>query len=112
MEMEEVSSSSANAAEIPSVPVQRGRSKAMYQFTQQNLPACKPVLTPTWVVTICFAVGTIFIPIGLFSLQVSQSVLEIVDRYDVECVPLSFRSNKLEYIKDSSIPKNCSRYLQ
>ncbi|XP_022885521.1 putative ALA-interacting subunit 2 isoform X3 [Olea europaea var. sylvestris] len=117
MEMEEVSSSSANAAEIPSVPVQRGRSKAMYQFTQQNLPACKPVLTPTWVittmvVTICFAVGTIFIPIGLFSLQVSQSALEIVDRYDVECVPPSFRSNKLEYIKDSSIPKNCSRYLQ
>ncbi|XP_022885522.1 putative ALA-interacting subunit 2 isoform X4 [Olea europaea var. sylvestris] len=87
MEMEEVSSSSANAAEIPSVPVQRGRSKAMYQFTQQNLPACKPVLTPTW-------------------------ALEIVDRYDVECVPPSFRSNKLEYIKDSSIPKNCSRYLQ
>ncbi|KAL0328982.1 UNVERIFIED_CONTAM: putative ALA-interacting subunit [Sesamum calycinum] len=59
----------------------------IYQFTQQNLPACKPVLSPVWVV-------------------------QIVYRYDVECVPALYRSNKLAYIKDNSIPKNCSKSLK
>jgi hypothetical protein len=35
-----------------------------------------------------------------------------VDRYDIECVPDAFKSDKLGYIKDSSIPKNCSRFLK
>ncbi|PPD74905.1 hypothetical protein GOBAR_DD28163 [Gossypium barbadense] len=56
---------------------------AFYLFTQQNLPACKPVLTPEWVV-------------------------EIVERYDIGCVPEPFRINKVSYIQDDSIPKNCS----
>ncbi|KAL2252115.1 UNVERIFIED_CONTAM: putative ALA-interacting subunit 2 [Sesamum indicum] len=59
----------------------------IYQFTQQNLPACKPVLSPPWVV-------------------------EIVYRYDVECVPVLYRSNKLAYIKNNLIPKNCSKSLK
>ncbi|KAK4491574.1 hypothetical protein RD792_002326 [Penstemon davidsonii] len=33
-------------------------------------------------------------------------------RYDAECVPEPLRSNKLAYIKDSSIPKNCSKHLK
>ncbi|KAG5006527.1 hypothetical protein JHK85_025069 [Glycine max] len=60
---------------------------AFYRFTQQNLPACKPVLTPA-------------------------AVVEIVDRYDIDCVPEDFRSNKVAYIKDDSIAKNCSRLLK
>ncbi|KAK3003349.1 hypothetical protein RJ639_019513 [Escallonia herrerae] len=82
----------------------------MYQFTQ--LPACKPVLTPTWVITTFFLVGALFIPIGLVSLHASHSVVEIVDRYDSECVPDLFKSNKVVYIKDMSIHKNCSRHLK
>lgn len=39
-------------------------------------------------------------------------VVEIVDRYDIDCVPEQFKSNKLGYIKDSSYPKNCSRTLK
>ncbi|KAK3004510.1 hypothetical protein RJ639_017960 [Escallonia herrerae] len=85
---------------------------AMYQFTQQSLPACKPVLTPAWVTTTFFLVGALFIPIGLVSLHASHSVVEIVDRYDSECVPDLFKSNKVVYIKDMSIHKNCSRHLK
>ncbi|XP_075667857.1 putative ALA-interacting subunit 2 isoform X3 [Castanea sativa] len=88
------------------------RSQAINKFTQQNLPACKPVLTPTWVILTFLLIGTIFIPIGLVSLHASRSVVEIVDRYDIDCVPEQFKSNKLGYIKDSSYPKNCSRTLK
>ncbi|KAL5977439.1 putative ALA-interacting subunit 2 [Asimina triloba] len=39
-------------------------------------------------------------------------VVEIVDRYDDECVPQAFRSDKVAYIEDSLISKNCTRMLQ
>lgn len=103
-------SSSAVRMEAHSVPARR--SNALYQFTQQSLPACKPVLTPAWVITTFFLMGVIFIPVGLVSLHASHSVVEIVDRYDTDCVPEPFTSNKVAYIKDSSIPKNCSRFLK
>ncbi|CAH9141866.1 unnamed protein product [Cuscuta epithymum] len=102
--MDEPSSSSA-------VPY-RGWRKAVYQFTQQNLPACKPVLTPAWVISTFFIIGFIFIPMGLFFLHTSQSVVEIVDGYDTECVPVPFRNSKVSYIKDDSVSKNCTRYLK
>ncbi|XP_021904737.1 putative ALA-interacting subunit 2 [Carica papaya] len=86
--------------------------EAFYQFTQQNLPACKPVLTPRWVITSFLLLGMIFIPIGLVSLRASHNVIEIVDRYDAECVPDEFSGNKVSYISDSSIPKNCTRFLK
>ncbi|XP_050374632.1 putative ALA-interacting subunit 2 [Argentina anserina] len=94
-----------------SVPRHTRKHKAFYQFTQQNLPACKPVLTPAWVITTFLLMGVIFIPLGLITLHASDNVVEIVDRYDSECVPEAFRSNKVAYIKDDSIPKNCSRCL-
>ncbi|XP_022715509.1 putative ALA-interacting subunit 2 isoform X3 [Durio zibethinus] len=65
----------------------RERETAFYLFTQQRLPACKPVLTPAWVV-------------------------EIVERYDTECVPEPFRIDKVSYVQDDSIPKNCSLSLK
>ncbi|KAL5983195.1 hypothetical protein ACLOJK_017279 [Asimina triloba] len=40
------------------------------KFTQQELPACKPVLTPGWVV-------------------------EIVDRYDIACIPENLRKDRV-----------------
>ncbi|GMI77773.1 hypothetical protein like AT5G46150 [Hibiscus trionum] len=84
------------------------RESAFYLFTQQRLPACKPVLTAPWVITIYLLLGFIFVPVGLFTLRASHSVVEIEERYDIECVPQSFRNDKVLYIQDDSIPKNCS----
>lgn len=73
----------------------------LYQFKQQNLPACKPVLSPAWVsdstsiilfpiyyllcylmivisflqvITTFLLMGVIFIPIGLVTLRTSHGV--------------------------------------
>ncbi|XXG66012.1 hypothetical protein AAC387_Pa05g3574 [Persea americana] len=88
------------------------KSTAFYRFTQQSLPACKPIYTPGWVISTFLLIGAIFIPIGFVALHASQSVVEIVDRYDTACIPKAFTSNKVAYIKDSSISKNCTRILQ
>ncbi|KAL8045617.1 hypothetical protein ABFX02_08G126100 [Erythranthe guttata] len=112
MEMDGRSSSSAGI-EADSVSLQQSRrSKFIHQFTQQSLPACKPVLSPPFVISVFFVVGLIFIPIGIVALHASRSVVEIVYRYDGECVPEPYRSNKLAYIKDDSISKNCSKSLK
>ncbi|KAE8707948.1 putative ALA-interacting subunit 2 [Hibiscus syriacus] len=84
------------------------RESAFYLFTQQRLPACKPVLTPPWVITIYFLISFIFVPVGLFTLRASHSVVEIEERYDIECVPTQFSIDKVSYIQNGSIPKNCS----
>nr|XP_048331495.1 putative ALA-interacting subunit 2 isoform X2 [Ziziphus jujuba var. spinosa] len=76
-----------DSTEAHRIPRRSRWHEAIHQFKQQTLPACKPVLTPKWVV-------------------------EIVDRYDSECIPEEYKSNKMAYIKDSSIPKNCSRFLK
>ncbi|XP_051134845.1 putative ALA-interacting subunit 2 [Andrographis paniculata] len=110
--MDERSSSSPAGTETDLVSLRQRRSKVIYQFTQQNLPACKPVLSPAWVISMFFVVGVVFIPIGIVSLHASRSVVEVVYRYDGECIPESFRSNKLAYIMDSSIHKNCTIYLK
>ncbi|KAH6826227.1 endoplasmic reticulum oxidoreductins 1 [Perilla frutescens var. hirtella] len=94
------------------VSIRQGRSSFIYQFTQQNLPACKPVLSPAWVVSIFLVVGVLFIPAGVVCLHASRSVVEIVYRYDVECVPEPFKGNKLAYIENDFIPKNCTKFLK
>ncbi|KAI5670985.1 hypothetical protein M9H77_11349 [Catharanthus roseus] len=108
------SSSSSSAVGVSAQPIHvlSGRSKAIYLFKQQSLPACKPVLTPAWVISTFFLMGMLCIPIGLICLHASRIVVEIVDRYDTECVPDPFKGNKEVYIKDSSISKNCTRYLK
>lgn len=35
-----------------------------------------------------------------------------MERYDTECVPEPFRIDKVSYIQDESIPKNCSLFLK
>uniref|UniRef100_A0A7I4DIY3 ALA-interacting subunit n=1 Tax=Physcomitrium patens TaxID=3218 RepID=A0A7I4DIY3_PHYPA len=52
------------------------------KFTQQELPACKPLLTPGWVMATFMVVGIIFIPIGAVTLLASNSVVEVVHRND------------------------------
>lgn len=111
MDMDGVSSSGADG-EDRVIPIHSGGSRATYQFTQQRLPACKPVLTPASVIMTFFLMGFVLIPVGLLSLQASQNVVEIVYRYDTECIPEEYRSNKVSYIKDRSTPKNCSQVLK
>lgn len=99
----------ATIAVSPEVRPTRARryEKFMYDFTQQSLPSCKPVLTPVWVISTFLLMGIICIPTGFLSLSASRSVVEIVHRYDIGCIPEPFRGDKVGYIKDVSISKNC-----
>ncbi|AQL05233.1 Cell division control protein 50 [Zea mays] len=81
------------------------------KFTQQELPACKPILTPKWVVSVFLIVGVIFVPIGVVSLLAARDVVEIIDRYDEACVPVNMTENKLAYIQNETISKECIRNL-
>uniref|UniRef100_A0A0E0LEE4 ALA-interacting subunit n=1 Tax=Oryza punctata TaxID=4537 RepID=A0A0E0LEE4_ORYPU len=81
------------------------------KFTQQELPACKPILTPKWVVSVFFLVGVIFVPVGVVSLLAARDVVEIIDRYDDACVPANMADNKLAYIQNPNISKVCTRTL-
>ncbi|KAJ3679271.1 hypothetical protein LUZ60_017282 [Juncus effusus] len=81
------------------------------KFTQQELPACKPILTPKWVISVFTIVGVIFIPIGVASLLASRDVVEVIERYDDICVPPSFSNDKIGYIQNSTLPKTCTRIL-
>ncbi|KAL0926498.1 hypothetical protein M5K25_002736 [Dendrobium thyrsiflorum] len=107
MEMEGASSSGSGGAAQPTLLPSR-RSKVFYRFTQQNLPACKPALTPTLVITIFLLAGITFVPVGIICLRASESVEEHVLRYDTECIPEDYRSNRVAYIKDDSISKKCT----
>ncbi|KAJ8753374.1 hypothetical protein K2173_019773 [Erythroxylum novogranatense] len=82
------------------------------RFTQQELPACKPILTPGWVITALIFVGVVFIPVGLATFSASERVVEIVDRYDIECIPPDFRNGSLQYIQNNQTNKTCIRSLK
>ncbi|XP_021858204.1 ALA-interacting subunit 1-like isoform X1 [Spinacia oleracea] len=78
------------------------------RFTQQELPACKPILTPPWVIAVFVAIGIIFIPVGLVSLSASEHVVEIVQEYDADCIPPDYRKDKVGYIQSDSTNKTCT----
>nr|DAD44073.1 TPA_asm: hypothetical protein HUJ06_002303 [Nelumbo nucifera] len=80
------------------------------RFTQQELPACKPILTPKWVISAFLLVSIIFIPIGVASLLASRDVVEIVDRYETECIPADSRGDKVKFIQGTA-SKTCKRTL-
>ncbi|XP_020575741.1 ALA-interacting subunit 1-like isoform X2 [Phalaenopsis equestris] len=106
--------SSASAARPTAGSAYRKTSKRRKysRFTQQELPACKPILTPQWVISLFTLVGIIFIPIGVASLLASNDVVEIVDRYETACVPPSMINDKVGYIQNPAISKTCSRMLK
>lgn len=81
------------------------------RFTQQELPACKPILTPKWVILAFLLVSVVFIPIGLVSLLASRDVVEIVDRYEADCIPSNYSGNEVQFIQ-SNLNKNCPRILR
>uniref|UniRef100_A0A8I6YH34 ALA-interacting subunit n=1 Tax=Hordeum vulgare subsp. vulgare TaxID=112509 RepID=A0A8I6YH34_HORVV len=87
----------------------RSANKPKYsKFTQQELPACKPLLTPGIVIGAFSLIGIIFVPIGLASLSASQEIVELIDRYDEECVTAS---DKVGFIQDSKVDKACTRKI-
>lgn len=77
------------------------------KFSQQELPACKPLLTPGLVIASFTFIGLVFMPIGLASLFASRNVVEIVERYDTDCIPSSFTSHMVEYIQSATTDKTC-----
>ncbi|KAF8094543.1 hypothetical protein N665_0360s0045 [Sinapis alba] len=80
------------------------------RFTQQELPACKPILTPKWVILTFLVSGVVFVPLGAICLFASQGVIEIIDQYDTDCIPLSSRDNKVKYIQGLE-DKRCNRTI-
>ncbi|XXG65649.1 hypothetical protein AAC387_Pa05g3293 [Persea americana] len=93
-------------------PPRRNSKRPKYsRFTQQELPACKPILTPQWVVSAFLFISIIFVPIGVACLLASRDVVEIIDRYETECVPENFKGDKLAFIQDPRTEKTCTRIL-
>jgi len=110
MDSHAAGSSSGGSGDGAAQARRNSRKPKYSKFTQQELPACKPILTPKWVISVFVLVGVIFVPIGIVSLRSSRQVVEIVDRYDDACVPAGV-TDKLAYIRNESIPKACTRNL-
>ncbi|XP_062011422.1 ALA-interacting subunit 3-like [Rosa rugosa] len=92
-------SSSGGARSADSAAPRRSKRPKYSRFTQQELPACKPILTPNWVISAFMLVAIVFINIGVATLFASRDVVEIVDRYEADCIPASSRSVKVIYIQ-------------
>lgn len=112
VEMDNHAAGSSSGGSGDGGALRRNSRKPKYsKFTQQELPACKPILTPKWVISVFVLVGAIFVPIGVASLLASQKVVEIVDRYDDACIPPNM-TDKLAYIQNKTISKTCTRILK
>ncbi|XP_061360992.1 ALA-interacting subunit 3-like [Gastrolobium bilobum] len=104
-------SSAGGAGSNDSTATRRQTKRPKYsKFTQQELPACKPILTPRAVISAFMLVTIVFIPIGVASLIASHDVVEIVDRYESQCIPQNV-TDKVAYIQ-SSADKTCNRELR
>lgn len=47
-------------------------------FLQQRLRAWQPILTPRWIIASFFALGIIFVPVGVVLKQASDDVCSLV----------------------------------
>ncbi|CAJ2659137.1 unnamed protein product [Trifolium pratense] len=104
------SSAPAAAGSADSTTTRRNTKRPKYsKFTQQELPACKPILTPRAVISAFLLVSVVFIPIGVASLLASRKVVEIVFRYESRCLPNV--TNKLAYIQNPTTDKTCHATL-
>lgn len=64
------------------MPSSRSERPPDGDFQQQNLKAWQPLLTPNWVIGTFFVIAVLFIPIGILVLYLSESVVEVSQRYD------------------------------
>lgn len=64
------------------------------------------------------SVGSIFswwVHQASFWFDMSYSLMQVVEiayRYDTDCVPEAYKHDKIAYIKDSSVSKNCTRKIR
>ncbi|KAJ9549702.1 hypothetical protein OSB04_022245 [Centaurea solstitialis] len=93
-------------------PKSKSKKPKYSRFTQQELPAWKPILTPGWVIASFVAVAILFIPAGLLCLSASERVVEIVDRYDDECIPDSYSNKSESFIQNKDTNKTCVRTMK
>nr|XP_051189663.1 ALA-interacting subunit 1-like isoform X3 [Lolium perenne] len=101
------------SSDVAAATASTKRNKPQYHaFTQQQLPACKPILSPHMVIPVLAFVGLVFIPIGLACIAASNKVVEVVYRYDTKCVPGNMLHNKVAYIQNASIDKTCTIVLK
>ncbi|PKA53097.1 ALA-interacting subunit 1 [Apostasia shenzhenica] len=112
MHMKEASSSGSDGISETPAPKKHSKKPKYSRFTQQELPACKPILTPSFVIAVFALMGIIFIPIGLACLSASEQVVEIVDQYDEVCIPIQFREDKVRFIQSIGMNKSCTRTLK
>ncbi|KAE9585000.1 putative CDC50/LEM3 family protein [Lupinus albus] len=104
------SSSAAASGSADPTATRRITKRPKYsKFTQQELPACKPILTPRAVISAFLLVSVVFVPIGVVSLMASRKVVEIVHRYESECIPHDVQ-DRVAYIQ-SSADKTCNLSL-
>ncbi|XP_048228735.1 ALA-interacting subunit 3 isoform X2 [Ricinus communis] len=64
------------------------------------------------VISAFILVSIVFIPIGIASLTASQDVVEIIDRYETECIPAQNRTDKVGYIQSPDTDKRCNRTIR
>ncbi|XP_020572410.1 ALA-interacting subunit 1-like [Phalaenopsis equestris] len=103
------SSSGSDAISDKSAPRKHSKKPQYSRFTQQELPACKPILTPSIVIATFSLIGVVFIPIGLASLSASEKVVEIVYQYHDVCIPSLFQEDKVGFIQSTQTKKTCTR---
>ncbi|KAI5574588.1 hypothetical protein POPTR_010G173900v4 [Populus trichocarpa] len=101
------SSNGGNGSGDSGAPRRNSKRPKYSKFTQQELPACKPILTPRWVVSAFMLVAIVFIPIGIACLLGSRDVVEVVKRYETECIPVGNRGNEVQFIQ-SAADKTCT----
>lgn len=95
------------ASHSSSAPKKNSKKPKYSRFSQQELPACKPILTPGLVISTFVVVSFLFIPIGLVSLFASERVVEIKERYDGDCIPSNYTKNVVGYIQSNETNKTC-----
>ncbi|XP_028800603.1 ALA-interacting subunit 1-like [Neltuma alba] len=86
-----------------------GKKPKYSKFSQQELSAWQPIITPSWVITQFTVIAVIFIPLGLASLSASERVVEISYRYDQECIPYKYSDDEVAFIQSTATKKTCIR---
>lgn len=69
-------------------------------FTQQNLPACKLVLSPRLVLSCLLCAAVVFIPIGIATLVAARSVKQVSVRYDDVCFDKDTQGPWYQYMEE------------
>lgn len=90
------------------------------KFSQQEMKAWKPLMSPSYTIIAFIIVGAIFIPIGIATLIASTRVVELVHQYDYDCLHASAKQinqqlltkeQHISFIQNPNNPKNCTRIL-